>query len=183
MKSIKIISALLALAVITCACAAPDGKYKKSSITSPTSSYDDCADQLYVASNLEEEFIILRVKDKYMNASGNREEVYLGEDGEYPDIRDGEFARVKANVDCYDGGEAGFLGNYFINELESYEVIDYKTAFEDCDITSIDDDTFANRKFFLSYEINDNLYLLANIYNNGKYIERSPKSAIRCATK
>lgn len=73
---------------------------------------------------------------------------------------------------------------YFINKLRNdlrltnsrnephhhIVIIDYETVFEDCDITSIDDDTFANRKFFLSYEINDNLYLLASTYNNGKYI-------------
>ena len=134
---------------------------------------DYIADWMDVDYDVETEFVVLRVKDDYLNISTNRESVYV-DDVSYPEMEDGQFALIKGTVDIYNGGEDGYLGNYFIKNIESYEILDFAESIENADIASVTEKTFEGREFLLKYELPGELYLLASnhgfmeVYLNGE---------------
>lgn len=154
-----------------------------SSRTNDSSRIDDSniddsyiADDMNVQYGVETEFVVLRVKDDYLNISTNRELVYVNVGVDYPELEDGQFASVKGTVDIYYGGEEGFLGNYFISEIEDVEILDFEEGIEIGGIADIREKTFANREFLLKYELPEEMFLLVcnrvmlEVYRNGEFV-------------
>lgn len=134
------------------------------------------ADYLEITSEKDQEFIVLRVKDDYLEVTREYEWVYAGKGGKYPELADGQVARVKADVDVYDGGEAGYTGNKFITDLKQYEVLDYKDVVYELDIPSCEGKSGFYGQDLLQYQDGEKLYFIIlnrnyiRVYLDGTFI-------------
>lgn len=134
------------------------------------------ADYLEITSEKDQEFIVLRVKDDYLEVTREYEWVYAGKGGKYPELADGQVARVKADVDVYDGGEAGYTGNKFITDLKQYEVLDYKDVVYELDIPSCEGKSGFYGQDLLQYQDGEKLYFIIlnrnyiRVYSDGTFI-------------
>lgn len=128
------------------------------------------ADDMTVTYEEDKEFIVLRVKDDYMEISGNCQDVYLSEGGEYPELSDGQAALIKADVEIYDGGEAGYAGNLFIEELKQYEILDYNDVVERLEVPDCvrGEDQYEWGKYLCKYQVDGKYYF---VVLSGMYIE------------
>lgn len=134
------------------------------------------ADYLEITREKDQEFIVLRVKDDYLELTREYEWVYAGQGGKYPELADGQVARVKADVDVYDGGEAGYTGNKFITDLKQYEVLDYRDVIYELEIPSCEGRTSFYPQDLLQYRDEDKCYLIirnrnyVRVYLDGTFI-------------
>lgn len=142
--------------------------------TEPKSSY--IADYLEITSRKNSEFVVLRVKDDYLEITRDYEMVYKGKEGEYPELADGQIARVVADVDIYDGGIDGYTGNKFIRNLKQCEVLDYRDAVDELKIPSCEGETTFYGQTLFHYQDGDKLYFIIlnrdyiRVYLDGTFI-------------
>ena len=143
-------------------------------VKEPVSAY--IADYLEITSEKDQEFIVLRVKDDYLEVTRGYDNVYAGKGGEYPELSDGQVARVKADVDVYDGGEAGYTGNKFITDLKQYEVLNYRDVVYELDIPSCEGKSGFYGQDLLQYQDGEKLYFIIlnrnyiRVYSDGTFI-------------
>ena len=126
------------------------------------------ADAMSITDEKDKEFMVMRVKDDYLEISHECDWVYLESGGEYPELADGQVARVKADVSIYGGGVAGYMGNIFIRDLKQYEVLDYKEVVDKLDVPDCESQSFEYGKHLLQYKISDRCYF---VVMNRQYIE------------
>lgn len=127
------------------------------------------ADALDISSKKDAEFYIMRVNDDYIQIPGACNWIYLSQGGAYPDLKNGQIAKVTADVEIYDGGEAGYMGNYFIKELKDSAILQYEDVVKDIDIpTATETEKMNYGKHMLQYRHNDELYF---IILNRQYID------------
>lgn len=120
------------------------------------------ADGMSMTDKDNKEFIIMRVNDDYLEISNEYKRVYLEEGGAYPELADGQIARVKADVVIYGGGHAGYMGNSFIKEIKECEILNYKEVTEELGIPDcLDEGTSFGLKYrMLKYCVSDRTYLV-----------------------
>ena len=149
--------------------------------TSETTTEEMIADAMYITPEDDKEFTLIRVKDDYIEIT--REEngtqwnlyVYTELTGMYPDIEDGQCAKVVADVNIYDGGEAGYMDNIFIKDLKSYTPIDYKEVIDEAKLEDASSHTFDGNNHILQYQKDGNIYLLilcggdVEVYKDGSH--------------
>lgn len=151
-------------------------------VKEPVSAY--IADYLEITSEKDQEFIVLRVKDDYLELTREYEWVYAGKGGKYPELADGQVARVKADVDVYDGGEAGYTGNKFITDLKQYEVLDYRDVIYELDIPSCEGRSGFYGQDLLKYQDGEKLYFIIlyrnyiRVYLDGTFINEYEYSGL-----
>ena len=127
------------------------------------------ADSLDISNKKDAEFYIMRVNDDYIQIPGTCNWIYLNQGGAYPNLRNGQIAKVTADVEIYDGGEAGYMGNYFIQELKDSVILQYEDVVKDIDIpTATETEKMNYGKHMLQYRHNDELYF---IILNRQYID------------
>lgn len=130
---------------------------------------DYIADALYISHKKDAEFYIMRVNDDYIQIPGTCNWVYLTQGGAYPNLRNGQIAKVTADVEIYDGGEAGYMGNYFIQDLKDSVILQFEDVVKDIDIpTATETEKMNYGKHMLQYQHNDWLYF---IILNRQYID------------
>ena len=156
MKKLFVVFALIFIGVL-CGCQ-KDNRDIEQGKTEIGSAY--IADYLKITSEKDQEFIVLRVKDDYLELTREYEWVYAGKGGKYPELADGQVARVKADVDVYDGGEAGYTGNKFITDLKQYEVLDYRDVVYELDIPSCEGKSGFYGQDLLQYQDGEKLYFI-----------------------
>ena len=151
-------------------------------VKEPVSAY--IADYLKITSEKDQEFIVLRVKDDYLELTREYEWVYAGKGGKYPELADGQVARVKADVDVYDGGEAGYTGNKFITDLKQYEVLDYRDVIYELDIPSCEGRSGFYGQDLLQYQDGEKLYFIIlnrnyiRVYSDGTFMKEYEYSGL-----
>lgn len=127
------------------------------------------ADAMDISYKKDAEFYIMRVNDDYIQIPGICNWIYLAQGGAYPNLRNGQIAKVTADVEIYDGGEAGYMGNYFIKELKDSAILQYEDVVKDIDIpTATETEKMNYGKHMLQYQHNDELYF---IILNRQYID------------
>lgn len=127
------------------------------------------ADSLDISNKKDAEFYIMRVNDDYIQIPGTCNCIYLNQGGAYPNLRNGQIAKVTADVEIYDGGEAGYMGNYFIQELKDSAILQYEDVVKDIDIpTATETEKMNYGRHMLQYQHNDELYF---IILNRQYID------------
>ena len=127
------------------------------------------ADYMTVNSENNAEFYIMRVNNDYLEIPGKCNFIYLDADGTYPELENGQIARVTADIDVYDGGEAGYTGNYFIKQLHDSVILQYKDVVENVDVPiATETEVMKYEKHMLQYQVNDDLYF---IVLNRQYID------------
>lgn len=164
MKKITVMafSALILLS----GCGRSDSEARSSEISNTTR---HIADALDISSKKDAEFYIMRVNDDHMQIPGACNWIYLTQGGAYPDLKNGQIAKVTADVEIYDGGEAGYMGNYFIKELKDSAILQYEDVVKDIDIpTATETEKMNYGKHMLQYQHNDELYF---IILNRQYID------------
>lgn len=119
--------------------------------------------------------LIIKINDKYFEAVGQCNQVYLDEGGEYPEMNDGEFAVIRADVKTYEGGIDGYTGNPLIKELKSYQILSPDDALKQYHIPEINIGfSYYNR--LLKYHSDDDLFYVFYgndgywVYKNGDYV-------------
>ena len=134
------------------------------------------ADDMKVTSERDKEFIIFRVKDDYLEVTRDYELVYKGQGGSYPELADGQVARVTADVDVYDGGIHGYTGNKFITNLKQYEVLEYRELVDELEIPSCESKSFGYGQYLLQYQDGETLYFIImnrnyiRVYLDGTFV-------------
>lgn len=118
------------------------------------------ADGMRVWAEDAKEFCIMCVDNRYLEVPGDCKPVYLGENGRFPELDDGQIASVTADVQIYDGGEAGFMHNIFIEDLISYSVIDRDKVADIPDIPDAGSTGFSYGVHMLKYDTGDHKFLL-----------------------
>lgn len=172
MKKLFVVFALIFIGVL-CGCK-KDNQDIEQGKTEIGSAY--IADYLEITSEKDQEFIALRVKDDYLEVTRGYDNVYAGKGGEYPELSDGQVARVKADVDVYDGGEAGYTGNKFITDLKQYEVLDYRDVVYELDIPSCEGKSGFYGQDLLQYQDGEKIYFIIlnrnyiRVYSDGTFI-------------
>lgn len=127
------------------------------------------ADSLDISNKKDAEFYIMRVNDDYIQIPGTCNWIYLNQGGAYPNLRNGQIAKVTADVEIYDGGAAGYMGNYFIQELKDSAILQYEDVVKDIDIpTATETEKMNYGRHMLQYQHNDELYF---IILNRQYID------------
>ena len=152
---------------------------RSSNISDPAGDYDhsNIADWMDITSESDKEFYIMRVRGDYFEIPGTCLSVFDGNGG-YPDLEEGEIARVVADVDIYDGGVAGYMGNSFIKELKDVEKLEYRDAIDTLNIPDITEGDFEYAKKLLKYEDENGVYLIVpnqeyvDIYLNGSFFDK-----------
>ena len=172
MKKLFVVFALIFIGVL-CGCK-KDNRDIEQEKTEIGSAY--IVDYLEITSEKDQEFIVFRVKDDYLEVTRDYEKVYKGQGGNYPELADGQVARVKADVDVYDGGEAGYTGNKFITDLKQYEVLDYRDVVYELEIPSCEGKTGFYGQDLLQYQDGEKLYFIIlnrnyiRVYSDGTFI-------------
>ena len=134
------------------------------------------ADDMKVTNERDKEFIIFRVKDDYLEVTRDYEMVYKEQGGTYPELADGQVARVKADVNVYDGGIHGYTGNKFITNLKQYEVLDYRDVADELEIPSCESNSFGYGQYLMQYQDGENLYFVIlnrnyiRVYSDGTFV-------------
>ncbi len=127
MKKITVMA--LSTLIFLSSCGGSDSEAESSEATSKvqaaTSETGYIADALDISNKKDAEFYIMRVNDDYIQIPGTCNWIYLTQGGVYPNLRNGQIAKVTADVEIYDGGEAGYMGNYFIKELKDSVILQY----------------------------------------------------------
>ncbi|MCR4689801.1 MAG: prolyl oligopeptidase family serine peptidase [Lachnospiraceae bacterium] len=128
------------------------------------------ADWMDVSSEDHKEFTMIRVKDDYLELrkDGRNEFVYTEPEGSYPELEDGQCAKVVADVKIYDGGEAGYMGNIFIKDLKSCTPVTYQDLAGEYDFPDAASSNFDMNHYVLQYQNGEDLYLL---FLNRQYVE------------
>lgn len=172
MKKLFVVFALIFIGVL-CGCK-KDNRDIEQEKTEIGSAY--IADYLEITSEKDQEFIVFRVKDDYLEVTRDYEKVYKGQGGNYPELADGQVARVKADVDVYDGGIDGYTGNKFITDLKQYEVLDYRDVVYELDIPSCEGKSGFYGQDLLQYQDGEKLYFIIlnrnyiRVYSDGTFI-------------
>ena len=117
------------------------------------------------------QFYVMNLKDNYVEVY-NEGEVHtrplmLDNGVELPEIEEGNFKKITADVDIYQGGETGYSGEKFIKKINKVEDVDYKEVFEALEMKDASGNGFSAREMLKFQDLNDN-YLLAG---NGHEIE------------
>lgn len=75
------------------------------------------------------EFVVFKTGDQLWTVPGGRS-VYFTEGTAEPELENGRFALINADVEIFTGGEAGYMEDPFVNRLISCDVLDYEPAVE-----------------------------------------------------
>ena len=147
---------------IMTACAGEGVVQKKDEPLVPEETYEYIDDDMTVTYEKDKEFIVLKVKEDYMEISGNCQDVYLLESGKYPELSDGQAAWVKADVEIYDGGVAGYAGNLFIEDLKQYEILDYEEVVERLEVPDCvrGEDQYQWGEYLCKYQVDGKYYFI-----------------------
>ena len=147
------------------------------STTTPTQTTAEIIyDDLDIHAEDDKELYIMRVKDHYIELSNECEEVYYIGSGSFPTMDDGEIVRAIADVDIYNGGEAGYSNNSFIKNLKSFSDMDYPDAVSKFNIPEITGNDFSYGRRVLHYTNGDDTYLAVlnydciTLYKNGENV-------------
>ena len=176
-SGIGILSGALLLALLLAACGTEyeEERDKSTGRVEPTSADIDgsggevyIADELFFTPEKGKEFYMMRVKDSYLEIPGPCENILLGANGEYPEMEDGQIVRAVADVYLLDGGEEGFSNNIQIEELISWEEVDYTEALSQLAIPDAATTSLSYDNKLLRYDISGRTFLITV---NGHYIE------------
>ena len=122
-------------------------------------------DELFAANESDVSFTLFRAGDTYFL---NRDDApgwssVVGAVPEEAELSDFGFARVNADLEIYNGGEAGFINAPYIQEINSFETISYKDAEKEGLFAAyVPDDMYFNgprvyddgeRKFYIVYSV------------------------------
>ena len=112
----------------------------------------------YTSFLADQSFYVMRIGDDYVRLPGTGYTVMADEDGELPDLEDGQFAYITADLkDIYN--DFGFVPShtYYITSISSEEYLSYDEIVEHCDIPELGTTEMYS---LFQYTKNDQLYLL-----------------------
>lgn len=125
------------------------------------------SDEMSVDSREDAVFYVMRVNDDYLEIPGECNYVYVEGGGIYPELENGQIAKVTADIKIYEGGVAGYTGNYFITDLKDQTVMSYEEVTDDLSIPEAaaeEEMSYGNK--LLQYRQNDDLYFIVQIGQN-----------------
>ena len=79
------------------------------------------------------EFVVFKTGDQLWTIPQGRSVHFTAGTAE-PELENGQFALIKADVEILTGGEAGYMEEPFVNSLISCDVMDYQSAVEKAEI-------------------------------------------------
>lgn len=127
------------------------------------------ADGMKTKKLMKYQFVIFKANDEFYEADNGFIDVYLANrETAYPEMNNGEFALVTANVTRYEGGEAGYTGNKIIDKLISYKLISSDEAAQRCDIPEVGKENFSDKHHMLMYHSGEDIYCV--YFCKGSYL-------------
>ncbi len=138
-------------------------------------------DQGNVIRETDKEMYLMKVQGSYLNISGDGQPVMLEAGGQYPEMKDGQIARVTADISVYNyGGEEETAGSQqvFISSLKEFRFINYTEAFKLFSFPDVRENDFDYSHMILGYESDskDKHYILVmygtkiTVYESGKAV-------------
>lgn len=147
-------------------------------ISGKSDSGEECiADAMYTTDIEDYSFVVFRSKYGFVEADGKCLDVTFEYEDAEPQLNEGEFALITADVTKTEGGEAGYRGEPHVKELKLVEKLDYKLAVEKGYITDADDMSFAFNSLMLKHTSGDDIYIIYSsgsaydVYLNSEYYE------------
>ena len=112
----------------------------------------------YTSYLADQSFYVMRVGDDYLRLPGTGYMVMADKGGELPDLEDGQFAYITANLKdvCNNFGYVS-SHTYYITSISSAEYLSYEDINERCDIPELGTDGYYS---LFRYTKDDVLYLL-----------------------
>ncbi len=131
---------------------------------------DGIIDGIEEISENDKEFYAIRVGQDYIEICikedailGN--EIYTQYGSFYPELEEGQIAKITADVIIKTGGEDGFMNNIFIGDIKSTQVISHKEFADDIGIRDASDNNFDSNNHLLKFQDMNTFYLL--VLNKG----------------
>ena len=130
MKRFRLVLILVGLCLCMVGCAGKDSvdSASKGSVdggADGSTGGEEVADGMDISTEKDKSFYVMKVKDDYIEIPGECKFIYEETQGTYPDLEDGEIACMVADVKLYDGGEAGYMHNIFIETPKTMTKLDY----------------------------------------------------------
>ena len=135
-------------------------------------------DQMNISSEEGCQFYVMNLKGEtvevYNEAEVHTRPLMMDQGVSLPEVEDGHFKKITADVDIYDGGEGGYMGDKFIKRIIKVEDADYRDVIEALEMVDASGNTFHAREFLKFQEMNDNYILAANghnieVYKDGEF--------------
>ena len=122
------------------------------------------ADDMSISHTENEELIMIRIKNEYFDIRRRGKwlelhDVYTYGTG-YPDMAEGACARVVADVDTYDGGEAGYMNDHFLKDVKSCEPVSYDEIAERFELADAGEKNIDMYDHMLVYHESGDCYLI-----------------------
>lgn len=127
------------------------------------------------------EFYVMKQENGYVEVY-NEEEVHtrplmLDNGVNLPDIEEGHFKKITADVDIYQGGESGYSGDKFVKKIIKVEDADYKEVFEALEMKDASGYGFSAREMLKFQDLNDSFLLMADghealVYKDGEFFTK-----------
>ena len=119
---------------------------------------DDVADGMSASTVEKEEFTMIRIKEEYFDIRRRGDWLELHNvytyGADYPELDEGGCAKVVADVDVYSGGAAGYMNDYYLRNVKSWDPVTY-------------DDIAAEFELPDAGETNINMYNHMLVYHDG----------------
>ena len=181
MKKLSIVLILASICFCMMGCAGKDSVDNASSGsvdggTDGSTGGEGVADGMDVSTEKDKSFYVMKVKDDYIEIPGECKFIYEQNQGVYPELEDGEIACMVADVKLYDGGEAGYMNNIFIETSKTVSKLDYSQAVSELGIPEAGSDVkidYYNHMF--QYTNDGTIYL---IVLNRQYIDVYTKDGL-----
>ena len=138
----KQLPALFLATILVCSIALTGCKKNKETETESSLSVVELGDT-YTSYLADQSFYVMRVGDDYLRLPGTGYMVMADKGGELPDLEDGQFAYITANLKdvCNNFGYVS-SHTYYITSISSAEYLSYEDIYERCDIPELGTDGY-----------------------------------------
>ena len=132
------------------------------------------ADDLSIGHVEDEEFVVMHVGEDYVLLPGGSRQVFLGDCAGDVQMEDGQILRIVADGEIYNGGEAGFMRDVFLEKVKETTNVTYQEAIEKMEFPGTEGARFWWGEHVVKYCEGDHVFLVAlnreyvNVYLDGE---------------
>ena len=136
----------------------------------------ETADEMDIVHEEKSHFYLMNINgdcvEVYNDGGVHTRAVMLDNGVELPEVEEGHFKKITAEVEEYYGGENGYSGDKFVKKITAAEDADYSEVFEALDIQDASANDFSAKEMLKFQDMNDNYLLVANgeeikVYRDG----------------
>lgn len=136
------------------------------------------ADALSVEHVKDEEFVVMHVGEDYVLLPGGSRQVFLGDCAGDVQMEDGQILRIVADAEIYNGGEAGFMRDVFLEKVKETTNVTYQEAIGEMEFPGTEGARFWWGELVVKYCEGDHVFLVA-LHGRDVYVYLDGELALR----